>query len=430
MIEVEKKIDISPEILQSDIIKTMNKPFYKINYDERYGIIEYNNKTYIVDGDDFENIINYKKRFTFTNDDDDYPSYNINERSVNYIEHLYKLKMCYTNFTFKNGNKYDLRKNNVSTTFNILTKDSIVSPDKIFNKLLEEKQYKILEIITNGHIPTMGPCAGQYKNPIYKCLTDKNEEQLIMYCEKSTLCIICQDSLNKILEFEIKHNEGKKLVFYKHSNGYILCSHINLFIHQIITDCYGNGKGTKIISVDHKDQDPLNNTWDNLSIATREEQEQNCNGIKEGTKRARNKNAKELPDGITHDMLPKYVIYYKECYNKEKDLYREFFKIEKHPKLGKIWMTSKSNKVTILEKLNQAIKIIKDLEDNIQPEEKRTLPLYISIINFRNKPHLVYDKRGDDEKRLNLKMVLPEDYDLEIELVRFNEKIAEKYPEK
>ena len=53
-----------------------------------------------------------------------------------------------------------------------------------------------------------------------------------------------------------------------------------IFIHQIITGCYGNGKGTKNISVDHIDQDPLNNCYDNLRIATREEQQNNQNGIK------------------------------------------------------------------------------------------------------------------------------------------------------
>ena len=50
----------------------------------------------------------------------------------------------------------------------------------------------------------------------------------------------------KIEEFE-KKNNYKKLTFYKHTNGYILCSNKNLFIHQIITDYYGNGKGTSRI---------------------------------------------------------------------------------------------------------------------------------------------------------------------------------------
>ena len=49
--------------------------------------------------------------------------------------------------------------------------------------------------------------------------------------------------------------------------------------------------------------------------------------------------------------MRKYVVYYKECYNKEKQLFREFFKNEKHPKLEKVWVGSKSNKVSIADKL-------------------------------------------------------------------------------
>ena len=56
------------------------------------------------------------------------------------------------------------------------------------------------------------------------------------------------------------------------SNGYISC-HLNIHIHQVITGCMGNGKGTNTISVDHLDRNPLNNCFDNLRIATREEQQ-------------------------------------------------------------------------------------------------------------------------------------------------------------
>ena len=64
-------------------------------------------------------------------------------------------------------------------------------------------------------------------------------------------------------------------------------------------------------------------------------------------------------------MLPKYVVYYRECYNKEKDLWREFFKIEKHPDLDKPLAGSKSNKFTIHEKLDE----IKEKINNIGKEE-------------------------------------------------------------
>ena len=153
-----------------------------------------------------------------------------------------------------------------------------------------------------------------------------------------------------------------------HSNGYV-CSTSGLYIHQIITGCYGNGQGTKNISVDHIDQDPLNNTFENLRIATRKEQEENSKGIKQGTKRERKHNAKKLPDGITHEMMKKYVVFYQDYADKEKTRLRQYFRIEKHPKLTKIWIGSKSNNISIKEKLEEANKVAKDLENDIYPEK-------------------------------------------------------------
>lgn len=180
-----------------------------------------------------------------------------------------------------------------------------------------------------------------------------------MYCEKNTICKLCPISYEKILDYEKENNI--KITWFKTTNGYIVGNN-KIFIHQIITSCYGNGKGTKYISVDHKDRDPLNNTWENLRIATREEQEQNSKGIMEGTKRERKYNAKDLPDGITQEMMKKYVVYYQEWLNKEHTKQREFFKVEKHPKLDKPWMTTKSNKVSIQEKLEQANEFVTNLE--------------------------------------------------------------------
>jgi hypothetical protein len=190
-------------------------------------------------------------------------------------------------------------------------------------------------------------------------------------------------------------------------------------------NCYGNGKGTKNISVDHIDQNPLNNTLENLRIATRKEQENNTSGIKPGTSRERS-SKKDLPEGITQQMLKKYVYYNREFYDKEKTKERDFFRVE-HPKLDKQWSTTKSCKITIQDKLAQANKLVDDLENDIYPEKDGiVLPKYVSLVIVREKPHLVFEKRIDN-KRLNLKMVLPEEYDLQEQLEKLNEKIKEKY---
>ena len=88
---------------------------------------------------------------------------------------------------------------------------------------------------------------------------------------------------------------------------------------------------------------------------------------KEPVKKERKKNAIKLPSGLTQEMMKTYVVYYKEVYNKEKGSTREYFKVEKHPKLNKAWISSKSNKIPLLEKLKEANKVVDDLsKDKIE----------------------------------------------------------------
>jgi hypothetical protein len=386
------------------------KPVYSTNEELNCGVIEYNGKTFLVDFNDKDRIINFNKSFVFANDTDSYPSYTYNYKRFNYLDFIFSFSKESVHYVFKNKNKLDLRRCNVEIYH-------------WYHKNIAEK-YEVIEYF-NGHYLTMGQDANIMKNPIWK-VKENDKEYLLMYCEKDTLCKLCVESYKKILDFEIDKNDGKKITWYKHQNGYILCS-INLYIHQIITNCYGNGGGTKIVSVDHIDQNPLNNTLENLRIATRKEQEQNSKGIKQGTKRERKSSAKDLPEGITQDMLKKYVVYYQEWLNKEHTREREYFKVEKHPKLDKIWIGKKSNKISIQEKLEQANKIVDDLENDIYPnKDAPTLPKYVSLIVMRDKPHLVFEKKIDG-KRLNLKMILPEEYDLDEQLQFLNERIKSKY---
>jgi hypothetical protein len=150
-----------------------------------------------------------------------------------------------------------------------------------------------------------------------------NDDHYIMICLSPVVYIVLDGiSFDKIREMDTN--------FVVNKEGYIRGK--QGYLHELLL-------GKK--NVEHIDKNPLNNRMDNLCIATR-------------TKRARKKTAIELPVGMTQDMLRTYVVYYKECYNREKQLYREFFKIEKHPMLEKPWCTSKSNKIHIMDKLKHA----------------------------------------------------------------------------
>lgn len=387
---------------------------YKLSYDFdkelNCGIIRFNHEYVLMDFSDLFSIINFDKNFIYYNPEEKkYPYYLRHNQKISYLEHLFKYDSSNIEYIFKNNNSFDLRRENITIYHN-------------YHKHIADKN-EILDY-TLGHYIEIGKDAYVMKNPIWK-IRENGKEYVLMYCEKDTICKLCPESYQKIINYENSSNNKNKLTWFKLQNGYIMGSN-NLYIHQIITGCYGNGKGTKNISVDHIDQNPLNNAFENLRIATREEQEQNSKGIKEGTKRERS-SKKDLPDDISYEMFKKYVYYNREFYDKEKTKEREFFRVE-HPKLDKPWTTSKSEKVPIQEKLNQANKVVTDLENDIYPEKNTPLlPKYVSLIVARDKPHLVFEKRIVDGKRLNIKMVLPEEYDLEEQLIILNEKIKEKY---
>jgi hypothetical protein len=334
---------------KNDFDNRQNKPKYVTDSIMQYGMIEYNEKKYIMDLSDRDDIINFPKQFIFTKKEDIYPSYQYNQHRFTYLQFIYHYRENNVNYIFENGNPYDLRRCNVTCYH-------------IFHRHVTE-HYQVTKYIP-GHYSKNGVDPYHMKNPLWS-IQENGNEYILMYCEKDTLCKLCPYSYKKILDFEQEHNMGKKITFHKHTNGYIISSNQLLYIHQIITGCYGNGKGTKQVSVDHIDRDPLNNTMGNLRLATREEQEQNSKCIMIDTKRARKQSARELPEGITQDMMRKYVVYYKEWVYPEKVKTREYFKIEKHPKLDKIWIGTKSNNISIFNKLEQANKKIDELDNKI-----------------------------------------------------------------
>jgi len=384
---------------------------YTVTYDfdreDKFGKIHFDDQTAIMDLEDLFAIINYPHTFTRYTPDKQFPYYTVNYQCICYKKFIYKYNDINVNYVFKNGNTFDLRRSNVDMFHTY------------HNTIIQK--YDVMSY-HHGHISNNGKDACIMKNPIWR-IRDSDKEYILMYCETDTICKLCPISYQKILDFEHKN---KKIAFYKHSTGYIYCAN-NLSIHQIITGCYGNGRGTKHISVDHIDQDRLNNSFANLRIVTQDVQQQNSKGIKKGTKRARKYSAQSLPEEITESMLNKYVTYNKECYNKEKNLYREFFRVEKHPKYVKGYSSSKSEKVSIVEKLNQANTFVDNLQNDIYPITNNKMPTFISNKSYRGKPHLTFDRKAPDGQRQNLRMVLPQEYELDEQINIIREKIKEKY---
>ncbi|QDF45903.1 hypothetical protein [Chrysochromulina parva virus BQ2] len=93
---------------------------------------------------------------------------------------------------------------------------------------------------------------------------------------------------------------------------------------------------------------------------------------KEECKRERKHNAVKLPANIEQSSIPIYVNYYKECYDQKNKCYREYFKIEKHPHNihNKLYVSSKSNKISILEKLEEIKKMLLIIEEEYEITKK------------------------------------------------------------
>ena len=214
---------------------------------------------------------------------------------------------------------------------------------------------------------------------LYWNVTDNESEYTVFQDTKQHLTMISKSDENlksiQNITFYVNQILGYTQYSIRDSNG----KETKSYLHRLLMENIPK-PSEKHNTVDHINQIKTDNRMYNLRWATQSEQNENMG------KRARKKNARELPDEIKDVELPKYVVYY---YDKSTE--QHYFQIEKHPKLeaGKRPKTTKSKKISITDKLEQAKQMLKDLgtseeETKLQEKRQELLESYNRIIGTVN----------------------------------------------
>ena len=270
-----------------------------------------------------------------------------------------------------------------------------------------------------GHISNSG-CKSGTKNINPYCVVidvDYGNEFIVMHINNNCYTLLDINDIHNI--------KNSNTSWFLCNNGYV-ASNISLkqiYLHQYIMEFWGQGKGG--LSIDHINRNKLDNRRENLRITDQSIQNFNKDKV------SRKYNAQELPNGITHDMIPKYVYYCSEIMNKntEKEYTREYFRIEKHPKLTKKCISSsKSVNIGILEKLQEIIHKLENLNNDIVEPNKK-YPKYITVKSSKRtkgKVEIIFDRRYQG-KRQGLKKTINDTDDPWDFMELFGQSIMDKY---
>jgi hypothetical protein len=341
----------------------------------------------------------------------------------------YKTKEDLINILFKNDNVTRFKFINKDINDYRTTNIKIIIDDKYKDKFNPPNNYEILE---NGKsiLITEGKYANQYRNMYWK-VKDNDLSYYMIHIKDDIYTKVSINDINKVLLFK-----NIRPIWYLQSNGYIATTiHYNkkqtiYSLHQLILGVHDVDLTSFERTVDHINQDKLDNRTENLRLVNMSVQNSNRDKV------SRRVDAIELPEGIKQEDIPKHIVYRKEILDKETGKFREYFYICNHPTFTQHWSSSKSNQITIKEKLKQAKLKIQEINGFISKfqynkesgnNKKVDLPTFISLVIKRDKYHLTFDARLNN-KRYTLKAIC-KTTNVQDELNKFIPNVNKKYPE-
>lgn len=328
-------------------------------------------------------------------------------------------------------NKKILSVNFLNLDHNDYREENLLITEKTIEKITPPLIYKILSE-GDTHYIKEGKFAGETRNMYWKVELN-NLTFYLMHIKDDIFTKISKRDIKKILLLN-----DKRPSWYLSGNGYICTTIRNnddkkiYYLHQLILDVHDEDLTSYEKTVDHINCDKLDNRRDNLRLVNMSVQNSNRG------KATRRCDANDLPDNLTQKDLPKYVIYRKEILDKETNRLREYFYIQNHPKLDKTWETTKSNKVSIREKLKLAKLKLEYLDEIISESQYNQqsglnkpivqtlkLPKYIRLSNDRNRKQFIYDQKVNNTRQ-TFRMVLQSENENE-GLEKFIKLVKEKY---
>jgi len=214
---------------------------------------------------------------------------------------------------------------------------------------------ELLSIINEKHIILQ--CFNRLINKYWLVLNkETNEEYYLINCANS-FTIIDIESIDKIISL------NKTLTICNNYVVFEINKNKKIALHAFLMNHIGNGKTKGNLSIDHINQNKLDNRMLNLRLATQSEQNVN----KTYNKLEDTIYNRERPFGMENIRLPRHVDYRKEY---RKTTVRDFFIIthQKCPKYGKqnAFVSTKSTKIPALEKYNQVLDKMIELDIEIK----------------------------------------------------------------